>query len=90
MSERRVHLRISGRVQGVWYRGSMQKRAVELGLAGWVRNLPDGDVEAVVEGPTSTVGELIDWCRHGPSGARVDAVRSTEQPLQGLSGFRIV
>lgn len=87
---RRVHVVISGRVQGVWYRGSMEDRAVRLGLAGWVRNLPDGDVEAVIEGPSLAVDELLAWCRRGPSGARVQSVRSSEEPAQGLTDFRIV
>ncbi len=68
----RVKLRISGRVQGVFYRASTQRRAAELGLAGWVRNLPDGSVEAVAEGAKSACEALIDYCRSGPSGARVD------------------
>ena len=85
-----MHVLISGRVQGVWYRGSMQRRAREFELAGWVRNLPDGDVEAVIEGAPGAVEDLIAWCGQGPSGARVQSVRCTEEPVQGLEGFRIV
>ncbi len=86
---RRVRLRIYGRVQGVWYRGSMQREAERLGVAGWVRNLPDGSVEAVVEGEPEAVEALVSWSRHGPSGARVDEVVADEEPPEGLTGFRI-
>ncbi|TMA42842.1 MAG: acylphosphatase [Deltaproteobacteria bacterium] len=70
----RAHLAISGRVQGVWYRGSMQDEAERLGLAGWVRNRPDGTVEAEVEGEPRVVEELVTWARRGPRGARVTDV----------------
>jgi acylphosphatase len=65
------HLRIHGRVQGVWYRESMRQEAQRLGLAGWVRNRPDGSVEAVVQGPDEAVDALIAWARIGPPQARV-------------------
>ncbi len=70
----RVHLLISGRVQGVFYRASTRKEARSRGLTGWVRNLPDGRVEAVVEGPPDPVEALIAWCHRGPTFARVDSV----------------
>jgi acylphosphatase len=62
---------ISGRVQGVFYRSSTRRTALELGLTGWVRNLPDGRVEIVVEGEEDQVKRLIDWCRKGPPSADV-------------------
>ena len=71
----RAELLISGRVQGVFYRGSAQEEAMHLGLAGTVQNLPDGGVEAVVEGPKEQVDEFIAWCRRGPPAARVEEVR---------------
>ena len=74
MAVRRAHLTIRGRVQGVWYRGSMENEAERLGLAGWVRNRPDGAVEAEVEGAPEAVDALIAWARRGPPGARVDDV----------------
>ncbi len=68
---RRIRLIIRGRVQGVWYRGSAQEVAGELGLTGWVRNLSDGSVELVAEGVSSALEALKVWCREGPPLARV-------------------
>lgn len=80
---------ISGRVQGVWFRGSMVREAQRLGAAGWVRNLADGTVEAQVEGPAEAVEQVLAWCRRGPSGARVESVNVTETAEAGLSDFVI-
>ncbi|WP_324780648.1 acylphosphatase [Thiobacillus sedimenti] len=68
------HLRIHGRVQGVWFREAMRQEAERLGVAGWVRNTPDGKVEAVVQGPAEAVAALIEWAHRGPPLARVDRV----------------
>jgi acylphosphatase len=70
----RARLVVHGRVQGVWYRGSMQTEATRLAVGGWVRNQPDGTVEAEVEGETAAVEALIAWARCGPSGARVTEI----------------
>jgi len=77
-----LHLHISGRVQGVWYRESMRLEAERLGVAGWVRNGRDGSVEAMVQGEKSAVGALIEWAWKGPPAARVDAVAVT--PANGV------
>ena len=69
---KKVRVIVTGRVQGVWFRSSTQRQARALGLAGYVRNLPDGNVEVVVEGKESDVDRLLDWARVGPPGARVD------------------
>lgn len=70
----RARLLITGRVQGVAFRWETQRAAARCGVTGWVRNLPDGRVEAVVEGPRQQVNQLVDWCRRGPPAARVDAL----------------
>lgn len=79
------HLTISGRVQGVWYRGWTVARAAELGLDGWVRNRRDGTVEALVAGPTEAVERLIADCRQGPPSARVTEVRARPAADGGLA-----
>ena len=70
----RVHLIITGRVQGVFFRASTVAQAQRLGVTGWVVNAPDGSVEAVAEGARARIDELIAWCRRGPSGAKVTNV----------------
>jgi len=70
----RAHVRVSGRVQGVGFRYSTQHVAREAGLGGWVRNLRGGGVEAVFEGEQADVDRVVEWCRHGPPGARVENV----------------
>lgn len=69
-----VHLIVTGRVQGVFYRASTQEQGEHMGLAGWVRNRPDGSVEAHVQGPARQVDVLVEWCRSGPPMAAVDDV----------------
>jgi acylphosphatase len=70
----RVHVVISGRVQGVWYRASTKQKAEELGVTGWVKNTDEGNVEAVFEGDKAVVDEMIAWCWKGPSLAKVTNV----------------
>lgn len=85
-----VHLNITGRVQGVYYRASMLQEAQRLGLTGWVMNCPDGSVEALAEGWKAKLEELIDWCRQGPEGARVSGVAAQWQnPENSFVGFAI-
>lgn len=67
----RAHVFVSGRVQGVFFRSETRHEARLRGVKGWVRNLPDGRLEAVFEGEEEAVKELIEFCRHGPPGARV-------------------
>ena len=79
-------LRIHGHVQGVWFRESMRVEAERLNVTGWVRNTPDGTVEAVIQGPAEAVEALIEWARTGPPLARVDRVDVGEAHGQ-FSGF---
>lgn len=72
----RLKMVISGRVQGVCYRWFTRDTAVDLGLTGWVRNLPDGTVEAVVEGERDKLEQLLGWCRRGPDLARVTDIQA--------------
>jgi acylphosphatase len=86
----RLRLRVTGRVQGVWYRGATAAEARRLGVAGWVRNLPDGSVEALIEGEPAAVRALAAWCRTGPPGARVVDVSEQPEPIDAaLVDFRI-
>lgn len=79
----RVHIHVSGRVQGVFYRSNTRRRALELGLTGWVRNLPDGRVEAIVEGEEEQVEKLIQWCRRGPRSTAVAGLEARREPPTG-------
>lgn len=80
---------VSGRVQGVAFRASARRAARAAGVEGFVCNLTDGRVEAVLEGEPAAVAGLLAWCREGPSGARVDRVEVQEETPEGLSGFVI-
>ena len=86
----RAHVFVSGRVQGVSFRWYTQLKAQELGLAGWVRNLWDGRVEAIFEGEKKAVQRAVDWCHVGAPSARVyDVEVSYEEPSGEFSRFRI-
>jgi acylphosphatase len=76
-------------VQGVFFRVTCAREASAAGVTGWVRNLPDGSVEAVFEGEAPGVEAMTGWCRHGPSGAQVDGVEVFDEPPEGLSSFAI-
>ena len=80
MAATRAHVYVTGYVQGVFFRHSMAKRARDLGVSGWVRNLGDGRVEAVIEGEESDVGAIVDWCHSGPPHATVERVEVSWGP----------
>lgn len=81
---------VSGRVQGVWFRDSCQRKAAAVGVAGWARNLADGRVEIWLEGDEPAVDEVTAWCRIGPSRAVVTGVEVGERRPEGLRSFRII
>lgn len=86
----RLRLAVTGRVQGVWYRGAAVEEARRLGVDGWVRNRADGSVEVLVEGPPDAVQALVAWCRTGPPAARVREVGTVSEPVGAdLVGFHI-
>jgi len=80
---------VAGRVQGVWFRESCRDQAQAAGVAGWVRNLADGRVEVVLEGPPAAVDEVLAWCRRGPRRASVDGVEVVDEAPVGEQGFRV-
>lgn len=86
----RAHLLISGLVQGVGYRFFTRQKARQLKLKGWVRNLPNGDVEAVFEGDHPAVEEMIHWCQGGSPEALVKQVRVKLGSPKGLDDFQII
>ena len=87
MIRRRV--RAYGHVQGVFFRDTVRRKAAQRGVAGWVRNLPDGSIEAVLEGEPGAVKSLVELMRGGPRGAIVDRVEVMDDEPEGLSGFAI-
>ena len=88
-SPTRVRVVVHGKVQGVFFRDTSRRMAVTRGVAGWVRNLPDGSVEAVFEGAEDHVQVMVEWCRKGPPLARVERVDTYPEQPEGLTGFTI-
>jgi acylphosphatase len=86
----RRRILVWGTVQGVFFRDSCERVATGVGVAGWVRNLPDLRVEVAAEGDEEAVAEIIEWCRDGPPNARVTRVEVIEEAPQGATGFRVV
>lgn len=80
----RREIRITGKVQGVWFRDSARQEAERLGgLTGWIKNEPDGSVVAAVQGPADKIERFVAWCHEGPDAARVDKVEATAKPVEG-------
>lgn len=86
---RAVRARVHGRVQGVMFRDSCRREAGRLGVTGWVRNEPDGSVAVQAEGEPAAVDALVEWCRTGPRGARVERVDVTDTDPSGTAGFEV-
>jgi acylphosphatase len=88
---KRLRVLVSGTVQGVWFRESTREEADRHGVAGWVRNLPDGRVEAAFEGPATGVDAMVAWCHRGSPNAAVDAVEVVPEEPAGEKGpFRVL
>ncbi len=85
----RAHVFVRGRVQGVFYRATTRDEARERGVDGWVRNLNDGRVEAVFEGPESAVDAMCEWCKTGSAAANVSDVDVTREPPEEIDGFEV-
>ncbi|MDI6916819.1 MAG: acylphosphatase [Thermoplasmatales archaeon] len=84
-----ARVRFYGRVQGVFFRSNTERKAIEMGVNGYVRNMPDGSVEAVFEGNESRVKEIIDWCSKNIRAARVTHVDVKYEDAEGFDGFEI-
>ena len=83
MAEGRAAVRVTGRVQGVWFRQSTKQVADQFGVTGWVRNNLDGSVSAIIEGDKAAVQSVVDWCQRGPKMARVEELEVEWQPATG-------
>lgn len=90
MTNERVHILVSGRVQGVFFRANTQETALRLGITGWVMNTADGNVEIVAEGESDRIEKFTTWCHKGPSGSNVTDVRVETEEYEGnLNTFDI-
>lgn len=87
---RTIRLTIKGKVQGVYYRATAKDAATQLGITGWVRNLPDGNVEITATAEESVLKQFIQWCRQGPPRAMVNEVIVQEMEFEAFNGFRII
>ncbi len=90
MDTKARHIRVHGRVQGVWYRASAQNKARELDVKGWVRNAHDGSVEIHAEGTDDSLDRFVLWCREGPPSAEVSRLDSDSVTMENLSTFEIL
>lgn len=91
MAERvRKRVVVHGEVQGVFFRDTTRRKADDRGVAGWVRNCPDGTVEAVFEGDEASVDAMVRFCNEGPRGARVERVEEHRERPEGLSRFEVI
>ncbi len=86
---KRFHAIILGRVQGIFFRATAREHAKALGIKGFVRNLPDGSLELDAQGEEDSLNDFLQWCRHGPPGARVDEVEINWEPPMEYGDFRV-
>jgi len=87
---KQLRIKIEGVVQGVFFRAFVQETAQNLGLKGYVKNMPDGSVEAVAQGSDDRLQKLVEECKKGPEGSRVDKVETEDQEPEELTGFQIL
>ncbi len=85
----RSHVVVTGLVQGVFFRDTCRREAIRRGVSGWVRNRPDGSVEAVFEGPPAEVAAMVEWAAEGTPQSAVDDVQENPEPPEGLEGFAV-
>ena len=85
----RKRVRVSGRVQGVFFRDSCKRAAEREGVAGWITNTSSGEVEASFEGDEGAVDRMVEWCHKGPDGADVRSVEVDDEVPQGTTGFTV-
>ena len=91
MSNTRVSVIVTGRVQGVCFRYATHRQALAIGVTGWVKNLPDGSVQTCIQGEETTVKQLLDWLHDGPPNARVDQIEIDRQEyIEEFNGFQIL
>ena len=91
MSEKRLHIYVSGIVQGVFFRSNTVHKANSLQIKGWVKNLPDSRIEILAEGTKEMLDAFLDWCEKGPPNAEVDSVEVVMLPFkQGFNEFKII
>ena len=83
MTQKRVHIFVTGRVQGVFFRQATKVIAIKNNVTGWVRNLDDGRVEILIEGENKSVDSVIEWCNYGPANSRVDSIEVTNEDYSG-------
>lgn len=89
MDKAHYNIKVTGRVQGVWFRDSTRRKASELGISGFVRNERDGSVFIEAEGAPESLNKLIEWCREGPPNAKVEDVATEQASLRNYAGFEI-
>ena len=85
-----IHLKIRGKVQGVFYRATARDVAIKLGLTGWIKNTEEGDVEAMASGEKAQLDHFIDWCRQGPPEALVQSIETEERKETSFPDFRVI
>ena len=85
-----VHIKVSGKVQGVFFRATAKEVAKHLSISGWIKNTDEGNVEALVTGENEPINKFIQWCNKGPEEAHVLNIIVTDRPLQSFENFKVI